>query len=434
MPLDLVMPRLSDTMSEGTVARWLKKTGDSVTKGEALAEIETDKATLPLESFTDGVLGQIFVGDGQTIALGERIAIMYSIAEAAAGLPAASETAASTVLDASLAESKSKYADGAKSNVVPGEVFAPPVANAPSQTGSSDGNGRFRASPLARRIAATAKVDLDRVTGTGPGGRIVRADVDEFVNRPSASPATADASDTPERSNEPAPARSGELVPFSRVQSVIARRMVESKTQVPHFYATIAIDMGPAMRLRSESNAFLSKANGFSINDLFVRSVALTLRKFPVVNASFHENGIQFNSDINVGFAVALPGSLVVPVIRNADQKSLPQIGAESRVLSEKARGGGLQLSDYEGGTFTISNLGMRGVESFAAIVNPPQAAILAIGAVSQEPVVVDGQLAVGQRCRVTISCDHRVAYGADAAEFLSELKSLLERPFSLVY
>ena len=210
--------------------------------------------------------------------------------------------------------------------------------------------------------------------------------------------------------------------------------MVESKSQVPHFYATIAIDMGPAMRLRGESNAFLGKEKAFSINDLFVRSVALTLRKFPVVNASFHENGIQYNADINIGFAVSLPGSLVVPVIRNADQKPLPLIGAESRVLTQKARSGGLQLSDYEGGTFTISNLGMRGIESFSAIVNPPQAAILAIGAVSQEPVVVDGQLAVGQRCRVTISCDHRVAYGADAAEFLSELKSLLERPFSLVY
>ena len=432
MPLDLVMPRLSDTMSEGTVARWLKKTGDAVKKGEALAEIEADKATMPLESFTDGVLGQIIVGDGQTIALGERIAIMYSLEEAAAGLPTNPESPAPAAPAAKPSTSSAVPTDPAKATDAPDTPISAPALTNP--TAASEETGRMRASPLARRVAATANVDLSRVTGTGPGGRIVRADVEEFASQPLTSTMPPESSIAPAQAKGLAPARSGEFVKFSRMQSVVARRMVESKTQVPHFYATIAIDMGPAMRLRGESNAFLGKENGFSVNDLFVRSVALTLRKFPVVNASFHDNGIQFNSDINVGFAVAVPGSLLVPVIRNADRKPLPQIGAESRDLRNKARNGALQLSDYEGGTFTISNLGMLGVESFSAIVNPPQAAILAIGAVTQEPVVVDGQLAVGQRCRVTISCDHRVAYGADAAEFLRELKSLLERPFSLVY
>lgn len=430
MPLDLVMPRLSDTMSEGTVARWLKKTGDSVKKGEPLAEIETDKATMPLESFTDGVLGQIIVGDGETIALGERIAIMYSLEEAKAGLPAATEAQKVAAPAPASTSAPSTGAAGA-APATESAVVAQPQANPAS---ASEGNGRLRASPLARRTATNTNVDLSLVTGTGPGGRIVRADVEEFAKQPSTTPAAEPTNTSSASAADDPPPRSGEFVPFSRIQSVVARRMVESKSQVPHFYATIAIDMGPAMRLRGESNAFLGKEKAFSINDLFVRSVALTLRKFPVVNASFHDSGIQYNADINIGFAVSLPGSLVVPVIRNADQKPLPQIGAESRVLTQKARSGGLQLSDYEGGTFTISNLGMRGIESFSAIINPPQAAILAIGAVGQEPVVVDDQLAVGQRCRVTISCDHRVAYGADAAEFLSELKSLLERPFSLVY
>jgi pyruvate dehydrogenase E2 component (dihydrolipoamide acetyltransferase) len=218
------------------------------------------------------------------------------------------------------------------------------------------------------------------------------------------------------------------------MQAVVARRMVESKTQVPHIYLTISIDMAAAMKFRAESNEFLGKENGLSVNDLFIKAIALTLRKHPDLNASYRENGIQYNAEVNVGFAVSLPGGLVVPVIRNADQKPLPQIAAEARALANKARTAGLALADYEGGTFSTSNLGMLGVEEFDAVVNPPQAAILAIGAITEEPVVTGGQIVVGQRCRVTLSCDHRVVYGWPAGEFLRDLKALLERPFGLVY
>jgi pyruvate dehydrogenase E2 component (dihydrolipoamide acetyltransferase) len=218
------------------------------------------------------------------------------------------------------------------------------------------------------------------------------------------------------------------------MQAVVARRMVESKTQVPHIYITAVIDMAAAMRFRAESNAFLGKESGVSVNDLFIKAAALALRKHPVVNAAYREGGVQENGEINIGNAVSLPGGLVVPVVRNADRRTLPEIAAEMRRLAEKARSGGLALADYEGGTFTISNLGMYGVEEFCAVVNPPQAAILAVGAVMQEAVVVDGQVVPGQRCRVTLSADHRVVYGADAAEFLRTLKGYLEAPMSLVY
>jgi pyruvate dehydrogenase E2 component (dihydrolipoamide acetyltransferase) len=218
------------------------------------------------------------------------------------------------------------------------------------------------------------------------------------------------------------------------MQSVIVRRMVESKSQIPHFYVTMAIDMTAALRFRTESNAYLGKEAGISVNDLFIKAAGLALRKFPDINASYTDKGIERHAEINVGNAVAIPRGLVVPVIRNADQKTLPQIAAESRALAEKARTGGLALADYEGGTFSISNLGMLGVEEFSAIVNPPQVAILAVGAAAQEPVVRDDQIVPGFRCRVTLSADHRVVYGWDAGQFLQELKNLLEKPFSLVY
>jgi pyruvate dehydrogenase E2 component (dihydrolipoamide acetyltransferase) len=231
-----------------------------------------------------------------------------------------------------------------------------------------------------------------------------------------------------------APAMSGEFRPFSRMEAVVARRMVESKTQVPHIYLTLSIDMAAALKFRADSNAYLGKENGLSVNDLFVKAVALTLRKHPEVNASYKENGIQFNGQVNIGFAVSVDRGLVVPVIRDADRKALPEIAAEARALAQKARAGGLAVADYEGGTFTTSNLGMLGVEEFDAVVNPPQAAILAIGAAVDEPVVKDGQIVPGKRCKVTLSCDHRVVYGWTAGEFLRDLKALMESPFGLVY
>ena len=441
MPVDLVMPRLSDTMTEGTVARWLKKPGEPVKRGEPLAEIETDKATMPMEAFEDGTMGTIDVPEGQTVPLGSKIGVLLRVGEKADGPVAAprgeaekksggeavpSSRSSLGPNDASVA--KGGTTGGERSEASSGEREGPPSQPALGTSGErvsgrsdvESAGGKVRASPLARRIAEEHGVDINRIEGTGPGGRIVRADVEDAMAAPKA--------------DKPAPAAAGELRPFTRIQSVVARRMVESKSTVPHIYLTVPIDMARAMQLRSESNAYLGKERAFSVNDLFLKAAALALRTHPVVNAAYHEKGIQMNPHVNVGSAVAIEGGLVVPVVKDADRKSLPEIGVEMRALAEKARAGKLALADYEGGTFTISNLGMYGVEEFDAVVNPPQSAILAVGAVMDEAVVVDGQVVAGKRCRVTLSADHRVVYGADAAEFLRTLKGLLEAPFALVY
>jgi pyruvate dehydrogenase E2 component (dihydrolipoamide acetyltransferase) len=493
MPVDLVMPRLSDTMTEGTVARWLKRPGEPVKRGEPLAEIETDKATMPMEAFEDGTMGPVDVPEGQTVPLGSKIGVLYRPGEksdgaAPAAPPGESETkpaaeTAPAAADAAATPPPAKTAPAAGDAAAPprlpatqsptgGQPSATPSAavgegsaraappapgergeapsgegeGAPSPpstrssqqqplepsearpSGRSDGEaagGKVRASPLAKRIAEEHDIDISKLEGTGPGGRIVRADVEEALARPRPDVAPAAQS---------AAATAGELRPFTRIQSVVARRMVESKTTVPHIYLTIPIDMAKAMQLRADSNAYLGKERAFSVNDLFVKAAALALRQHPVVNAAYAEGGIQLNPQVNVGNAVAIPNGLVVPVIRDADRKSLPDLGAEMRALAEKARLGKLALADYEGGTFTISNLGMYGVEEFDAVVNPPQSAILAVGAVMDEAVVVDGQVVPGKRCRVTLSADHRVVYGADAADFLKTLRGLLEAPLSLVY
>jgi pyruvate dehydrogenase E2 component (dihydrolipoamide acetyltransferase) len=449
------MPRLSDTMTEGTVARWLKKPGDPVKRGEPIAEIETDKATMPMEAFEDGTLGPIDVPEGQTVPLGSKIGLLYRAGEAPPAGGATSPVPTAEPASGSGSGSGSGAAAGPRAPTPPtppaapshaapavppaappsdggAPAPAPAATTAPSTEHTAPDQAKTRASPLARRIAAEHDLDLSRVTGTGPGGRIVRADVEELLASQAAGPIAAAGPAPP--TAPPAPPAPGEFKPFSRMQAVVARRMVESKTQVPHIYLTTPIDIAAAMRFRAESNAYLGKENGFSVNDLFIRAAALALRKHPIVNAAYREGGLQYNADVNIGNAVSLPGGLVVPVVRHADRKSLPEIGAEMRALAEKARSAGLALADYEGGTFTISNLGMFGVEEFGAIVNPPQAAILAVGAAMQEAVVVDGQVVPGQRCRVTLSADHRVLYGADAAEFLRTLKGYLESPLSLVY
>lgn len=521
MPMDIVMPRLSDTMTEGTIARWLKKPGDAVKRGEALAQIETDKALMEYEAFEDGTLGEIRVGDGSTAPLGEVIAVLYRAGETPSGAapapaaraepaptPAARQRGGSTetggaagdgaesVLGersrgAGAATRAGDTARGAAAMAGDGRARGVETAheNEASPAGATaNGAGRVRASPLARRLAAERGVDLASVRGSGPGGRVVRADVEgaraapgtsagrdasaggAFADGGSASAARDAATggappgasttrvagvpteagadgglrDVPADPLTPtlslgargplaAPAPGG-VEPFSRMQAVIAKRMVESKSTIPHFQVTFAMDMTAAMQFRSESNAYLGEEHALSVNDLFVKAVALALREHPTLNASLDGDGIRRSSEINIGNAVAIPNGLVVPVIRNADAKSLPEIGRETRALVRKAREGVLTLADYEGGTFTISNLGMFGAESFSAIVNPPQAAILAIGAAAEEPVVRDRQLAVGHVCRVTLSADHRIVYGAEAASFLKDLKALMERPFGLVY
>lgn len=414
MPVEVVMPRLSDTMQEGTVLKWLKKEGEEIKKGEPLAEIATDKANMELESYYSGVVEKIVVEEGRAVPVGEQIAIIRSPGEQPAATPSPAEAA-------------------------PPAAVAAPAPPAPAAEAAPDlprEGERIKASPLARRLAAEHGLDLSRLAGTGPGGRIVKEDVEEYLARArAAAPAPEAAPPREERPAPAAPAVPTAAVPLTRMQETIVRRMVESKTTVPHFYVTIEVDMGEASRLRQAANdaAAAFGAQEISYNDLVVKAAALSLRRFPEVNAFYRDGRIYMNKEINVGIAVALPDGLVVPVVHDADKKSLRQIASDAKEIIERARTGRLAPDDYVGGTFTVSNLGMYDVDEFAAIINPPQSGILAVGSVKPKPVVVDGEVRVAERMRATLSADHRVYYGATAAQFLKELKHLLENPLELV-
>jgi pyruvate dehydrogenase E2 component (dihydrolipoamide acetyltransferase) len=460
MPKNLVMPRLSDTMEEGTVARWLKQEGEEFISGDLLAEIDTDKATMPLEAFQAGRLEKILVPEGQSAPVGEPIA-QLALSGAATDSGVEAETTGNSSERAS--DVSSRDASPVEPNIphsarVPEteETETAPSEYADETTGSGgvteapggsekradkpgamaqhdaapvapSNEGRVRASPMARRVAAELGVRLEEIQGTGPGGRVLHDDVERA--------ASAKAKPT-EATPVPAPGREatvGDVFEQSRVQAVIARRMVESKTTIPHFYVTMEIAMEAAMQFRRDANRALPENQSLTINDLIVKAAALALREFPDVNASYRNGKIERHRSINVGFAVATSEGLFVPVIRDSDRKSLREIASESRALIERTRSGRLTAADYESGTFTVSNLGMYDVLDFAAIVNPPQAAILAVGSVRQQPVVKDGALAVGERMHVTLSGDHRVFYGAMGAEFLREIRRLLETPMSLV-
>ncbi len=407
MPEEIVMPRLSDTMQQGTIVRWLKREGDAVEKDEVLAEVETDKAIMELPSYVSGVIERILVPEGGSAPIGSPIAIVRLPGEAPSELPAQATVPGTT-------------AQGKAPRVGPVEAERPAVAE-----------GRVKASPLARRIAEELGIDLAKVVGTGEGGRITKEDVlgyAEGLKAERAAPAPAAPEVATASLTEPTEK------PLGHLQKVIARRMVESKTTVPHFYATMEVDMGEAMRLRGELNEVL-RAEGVevTVNDLVVKAVALALRALPEVNASFAGDKLLLHGRVNVGIAVGTDDLLLVPVIKDCDKKSLKDIAAEARRLAEKARTGRLSLEDVEGGTFTVSNLGMFAVDEFSAIVNPPQAAILAVGAVQEKPVVRNGQITVAQRMRITLSADHRVFYGVTGAKFLGKVRELLERPLLLL-
>lgn len=445
MPAELVMPRLSDTMAEGTVARWLKKEGDSFTRGEPLAEIDTDKATMPLEAFQDGRIEKILVQEGQTVPIGESIAILGTGDGASASATGAGATSSGPSTEQHARRSSAPERDqpssrsdatadqgGRRGTESPADSIEVRGAVAPAgETG-----GQVKASPLARRIAAEMDVDLASIVGSGPGGRILREDVERAasvgrtIERPLDQPTS-----TGEQPMVAAPTPVGvtDVVEHSRLQAIIAKRMVESKTTIPHFYVTSEIDMAEAMAFRRSANRMLEGSESLSVNNIVLKAVALALRQFPDLNASYRNGNVERHGSINVGFAVAVPDGLFVPVVADCDRKSLRQIAVETKQLVEKTRAGRLARSDYETGTFSVSNLGMFDVTEFAAIVNPPQVGILAVGSIKQVPVVTDGQLTVGERMFVTLSCDHRVVYGATAAQFLQELRKLLENPLAMV-
>jgi len=398
---DVIMPKMGDAMTEGKVLTWRKKVGDAVSKGEPVAEIETDKINVDIEAEETGTLVEIVVDAGQSAPVGAKIA--------AIGAPGAKpEAAKPAAAPAKPAAPAAAPAPSAPARATPGG----PPAVAPTT------DGRIKASPLAKRMAEERGLDLSRVRGTGPEGRITKEDV-EAATAPTAAGAPA------VEFTEQAP---------TRMRGTIARRMVESKQQVPHFYITAEVMMDEALRARQQLNASLGEDRRVTVNDFVIRATALALRKFPNLNAAYVNGTIRHFTRVNIAIAIALPEGLLAPVLRDCDQKSIPQIGAEAEALAERARGAHLRPQDYEGGTFTVSNLGMFDfVESFIAIINPPHAGILAVGAAQPRAVVRNGQTAVASVMKVTISADHRVTDGAEAAQFLGEVKRLLENPFLLL-
>lgn len=412
------MPKLSDTMTEGVVAAWHKNVGDQVSMGDVLAEIETDKATMDFESFQDGVLLHIGVETGSTAAVDSILAILGQKGEDVSALLAA-EAVAEVVAPASAPEPAPAAAPAAvepKSTPVPvvAPVAAPVLVSAP--TAAPVRSGKVKASPLAARMAAERGIDLGSVTGTGDGGRIVKRDIDSYV------PAAGGVSGAVESHSDH---------PVSQMRKIIARRLADSKFTAPHFYLNLSIDMDAAVAARIQINA--EEGVRVSFNDMVVKAVALSLKKNPAVNSAWLGDVIRTNDHVHIGVAVAVEDGLLVPVVRHADQKSFTQIGAEVRDFAGKARDKKLQPADWEGNTFTISNLGMFGIDEFTAIINPPDACILAIGGIRSVPVVRDGTVVPGHVMKVTLSCDHRVVDGATGAAFLQDLKAYLETPVKML-
>ena len=410
------MPKLSDTMTEGTVASWNKKVGDKVKSGELLAEIETDKATMEFESFQDGVLLYIGVEKGQTAKVDSILAILGKEGEDVAAL-IASEAAGAPAVEAAPAPVAVAAAPAAVA--APAVVAAAPAVSAPAAA-----NGRVKASPLAKKIAEEMGINIGNVAGSGDGGRIVRRDVENFTPAAQASAAHVPAF-------IPAGTERYTEENVSQMRKTIARRLAESKFTAPHFYLTMEIDMDNAMAARKSIND-----NGtakISFNDMVVKACAMALRLHPKVNSSWRGESIRYNEHVHIGVAVAVEEGLLVPVVRFANEKGLSQIGAEVKSFAEKAKSKKLQPSGWEGNTFTISNLGMFGIEEFTAIINPPDACILAVGGIKSVPVVKNGAVVPGNVMKVTLSCDHRVVDGASGAAFLQTLKSYLENPVMML-
>ena len=411
MAREIPMPRLSDTMEEGRVLQWYKQVGDSVEKGELLAEIETDKAVMELESVEEGTLLELLVAEGGAAPLGAPIALVGDESELGKQIAVPPQNAPATeTVQPSVAGS-----DGST------QTKPAPASRPADSSAAKDASGRIKASPLARRIAAEEGIDLLQVKGTGPSGRIVKEDVENAVR---------DAAVADDPAAEPS---SSEVASLSRMQSTIVRRMLESKTTVPHFYLTLEIDMGAAKEMRAQVNAAWSKEERISFNDIIIRATALALMRHPDANGSYRDGGFVYHDEANIGIAVAVPNGLLVPVLKNCDTKPLRRLAAEAKVLVERTREGKNRPGDLEGGTFTVSNLGMFGVRDFYAIVNPPQAGIIAVGTIEPRPVVREGEIVVRDMMNLSISADHRILYGAPAAEFLRDLKDLLENPYNLL-
>jgi pyruvate dehydrogenase E2 component (dihydrolipoamide acetyltransferase) len=429
---DVVMPRLSDSMEEGTILRWLKQDGEEVSRGEELVEIETDKANMTYESDAAGVLA-IVAQEGETLPIGAPIARI--------GSASAADGAASSEGQAELRAGPARSASAAQAGAPAPSPSQPAVGG-----GGEGGNGRVKASPVARRLARKLGVDLASMEGSGPGGRIVKADVEARAQAPQAEAPAPTASEAPAAPAAPrpvpAPVVSGEAgtgkgeartVELTRIQQTIARRMAESKATVPDFHITTEVDMAAAVGLWEQMKALASEEHPApSFNDMVVKATALALRELPRANGAYKDGHWELYSRVNVGVAVAAKDALIVPTVFDADRKALGEIARETRALAERVRAGQITPPELSGGTFTVSNLGMLGVTEFTAIINTGQAGILSVGALRDVAVVEDGKVVPGKRMALTLACDHRILYGADAAELLARIRALLESPLTL--
>lgn len=439
------MPRMSDTMEEGVIVGWLINEGDSVEPGDTIAEVETDKATMELDSYSEGVLLHIAVKEG-TVPINGVIAVIGEEGEDwKAALDAAEQEGDGDTSDEDQKEATTdEKEEASQSEETSTDTSAPKTEAAP------DNDKRIKASPLARSMAKEAGLDISTIKGSGDQGRVVKKDVEDAMNAPAAQPAPAPApAVTPNVPAAPASAPAEEakpaVTPFtftgsgdnyedvkvSQMRKTIARRLGESKFSAPHFYLTVEIDMGKSTKLRNKLNEVA--VTRISFNDLVIKAVALSLKSHPAINSSWMGDHIRINKDVNIGVAVAVEDGLLVPVIRYADIKTLSQIDVEVREYAKKAKTKKLQPAEMSGNTFTISNLGMFGIEEFTAIVNPPDSCIMAVGSIIEKPIVKKGKIKVGQMMKVTLSCDHRVVDGASGAKFLQTFKEMLEDPIRLM-
>src|SRR3954464_1897999 len=427
MATDVTMPRLSDSMEEGTILKWLVSEGDEGQRGQEIVEIETDKANMTYEADTAGTLVEIVVGEGDTVPLGEVIARIGEAGEKAEG-------------ESQKKEEKAEKQEGGDEEAAPAATATKPRP-APSTNGAGE---RVKASPVARRMAQERGIDLASLSGSGPGGRVVKADV-EAAGDGGAAPSEAPAPKAPEREEQPvaaapqAPEPAGEAGPkgdvqvqeLTRLQRTVSRRMAESKATAPDYALEVEIDMSEAVKLRERLKAMTEKAPSF--NDMVVRACALALREHPRVNAAYRDGHFELYSNINIGVAVAAQDALVVPTVFDADKKSLGEISRNVRELAQKVRDGKITPPELSGGTFTVSNLGMYGIDAFTAVINPPQAAILAVGALKKRPAVDEhGAIVARDTMFANLVSDHRILYGADGAQFLARVRELLEEPLAL--
>jgi pyruvate dehydrogenase E2 component (dihydrolipoamide acetyltransferase) len=442
MATDVMMPRLSDSMEEGTVLKWLVDVGGEVKRGEPLVEIETDKANMTYEADTDGVLVEVLAQEGETLPIGQVIARIGSADEEVAG--GRSQDAGDGAQAEPAAEETESEPEEEVAEEEPDREEAPATRELQPATSDGGGNGRVKASPVARRMAREMGLELAGIEGTGPGGRIVKADIEaaakgggtavkerpaEEPEREDEAPATRDlrpaAADTDGAKGQTS------IQELTRLQRTVSRRMAESKATAPDFQLNMEIDMSGCVELRSRLKDVADPAPSF--NDMVVKAAASALREFPRVNGAYRDGQWELYSRVNVGVAVAAQDTLIVPTIFDADQKSLGAIARDARELIGKVRDGKITPPELSGGTFTVSNLGMYGIESFSAVINPPQAAILAVGALKKKPVVDDsGRIVARDMMTVSLICDHRILYGADGAEFLARVRQLLEQPLAL--